>query len=119
MEERSSINWALICHVAGLALYIGIPFGNILVPWMIWWLKKDGDAAVNVQGREAINFNLSFTLYGVLAGLLCYVVVGFVLLPLVIVAHIALIAQAILNSNKGQPVRYPLTLRFIEAAHPV
>jgi uncharacterized Tic20 family protein len=111
--SKSTVNWAMLCHVAGLAMYIGIPFGNIIVPLIIWLLRKDSSSAVDAAGREALNFNISFTLYGIIAGLLCYVLIGFVLVPILVVAHIVLVIQATLKANKNEPVHYPLTLRFI------
>ncbi len=110
---KSSVNWGMICHVAGLATYVGIPFGNVIVPLAIWLIKKDKDPNVNVNGRESLNFNISFTIYGLLAGLLCYVIIGFVALPVVLIAHVILAIQATIKANKGETVRYPLTLRFI------
>src|ERR1700689_2058968 len=109
---KSSVNWGMMCHIAGLAMYVGIPFGNILAPLIIWLVKKDRDPNVDAQGRESLNFNISFTIYGMIAGLLCYVLIGFVALPLVLITHLILIIQATLKANKGERVRYPLTLRF-------
>jgi uncharacterized Tic20 family protein len=110
---KSSWNWAMLCHAAGLTTYIGIPFGNVIVPLMSWLARRKTDPCVMTEGRSALNFNISFTLYGVMAGLLCNVLVGFVLLPVILVVHVVLIVRALLQANKGIPVRYPFTLRFI------
>jgi uncharacterized Tic20 family protein len=112
-EKKESLNWGMLCHVGGLATYIGIPFGNIIAPLVIWLWKKKTVPSVEVEGREALNFNLSFSLYGILAGLMCYIMIGFVLLPLVIITHLVLVIRAILQANKGESVHYPFTLRFI------
>ena len=81
-SSKSSLNWGMLCHLAGLTTYIGIPFGNILAPLIIWISKRDSDPVVRTEGREALNFNISFTIYGLIAGLLCWVLVGFLLMPL-------------------------------------
>ena len=112
-DKKATVNWPMLCHLGGLAIYIGIPLGNILVPLIIWLLKKKSDSAVNVEGREALNFNISVTVYAVIAGLMCYVLVGFVVLPMVLVAHIVLVVRAALRANRGESVKYPFTLRFI------
>jgi uncharacterized Tic20 family protein len=112
-NSKSTLNWAMLCHLGGLATYIGIPLGNILVPLIIWLLKKNSDPAVNVEGREALNFNISVTVYAVIAGLMCYILIGFIVLPLVLIAHIVLVIRAALKANKGESVHYPFTLRFI------
>ena len=56
---------------------------------------------------------ISFTLYALMAGLLCYVLIGFVFLPVVLICHIVLVIRAVLKANKGESVRYPFVLRFI------
>lgn len=111
-SERNSVNWGMVCHLSALALYIGIPFGNVLGPLVIWFLKKDSDPTVNEQGREILNFNLSFSVYMLLAGLLIFIFIGYVVLPLVVVTHVILVIRATLMANKGAPVQYPMTLRF-------
>jgi uncharacterized protein len=110
---KNTLNWGMLCHLAGLTTYLGIPFGNIVAPLVIWLFKKDADAVVMTEGRESINFNISFTIYGLLAGLSCYILIGFVLLPAVLVVHIVLVVRAVLRANKGETVRYPFTLRII------
>ena len=112
-DSKSSINWGMLCHLAGLTTYLGIPLGNIIAPLVIWLLKKDTIPLVNEQGRESVNFNISYTLYALVAGVLCYVVVGFVVLPVVIVAHIVLAIRATMKANRGESVHYPFSLRFI------
>ena len=112
-NSKNTLNWGMLCHLAGLTTYLGIPFGNIVAPLIIWLVKKDADSAVMSEGRESINFNISFTIYGLLAGLACYMLIGFVLLPVVLVVHIVLIVRAVLRANKGEPVHYPFTLRII------
>jgi uncharacterized Tic20 family protein len=111
--KKNSVNWAMVCHLGGLATYIGIPLGNILVPLLVWLVKRKKDSRVDEAGREALNFNISFTIYGVVAGLACYIFIGYVALPLVLVTHVVLVVQAILKANKGESVHYPFTLRFI------
>jgi uncharacterized protein len=112
-SAKGTVNWSMLCHLAGLTTYIGVPLGNILAPLIIWVMKRDTDSSVNENGKEALNFNISFTIYGILAGILCYVLIGFVLLPLFFLAHAGLVIWATLKANKGETVHYPLTLRFI------
>src|SRR5438034_80479 len=102
MAEKSSINWGMVCHVAGLTIYLGIPLGNIIAPLIIWLVKRRTDPFVQEQGRESLNFNISFTIYGLLTGLLCYVVVGFILLPILLIIHIVLVVRATLRANRGE-----------------
>jgi len=113
-KKKDANTWAMLCHLTALSLYIGVPFGHIIVPLIIWLIKKDEFAFVDEQGKESLNFQISITIYGIIAGLLCLVAIGFVLLPAIAVAHIVLIIMAAVKANQGESYRYPFTLRFIK-----
>jgi uncharacterized Tic20 family protein len=110
-ESKSAVNWGMICHVAGLTTYMGLP---VLGSLFVWLAKRKSDPVANVEGREAVNFNISFTLYAFVAGMLCWILVGFLFLGLVSAIHVSLILWAVLKANKGEHVHYPFTLRFIK-----
>lgn len=109
-DER---NWALFCHLAGLAGYV-IPFGNIFGPLLIWLLKKDQSPYIDYHGKEALNFQISFTLYLIVCVIAVFLLVGIVLLPIVAVIGLILIVIAAVKANEGQYYRYPFTFRLID-----
>jgi uncharacterized Tic20 family protein len=39
-DERKVRNWGMLCHLTALAGFIGLPFGHLLGPLIIWLLKK-------------------------------------------------------------------------------
>lgn len=56
---------ALSCHVLGFFgsyMFHVIPFANIIAPLVLWLAKRD-DELVNQHGKEAVNFQISMTLY--------------------------------------------------------
>ena len=114
MPDRDTRMWAMFCHLAGLALLIGIPAANILGPLIIWQMKKEQHPFIDAHGKESMNFQISMFIYGLVAGLLIFVCVGMVLLPAVIVADIIFVIIAGIKANDGQAYRYPLTIRFIK-----
>jgi uncharacterized Tic20 family protein len=116
MEDTNNkaVTWATFCHLGGLSLFIGIPFGNMIVPLVIWLIKKNELPFVDEQGKESLNFQISMTIYGIIAGLLCYVFIGFVLLPILLVANIVLVIIATVKTSRGEGYRYPLTIRIIK-----
>lgn len=113
-ENKSAVTWATFCHLSALSLYIGIPFGNLIVPFVLWLIKKHESPFVDKQGKESLNFQISMTIYGIIAGLLCYIFIGFILLPLLIIADIVLIIIATVKTSKGEGYRYPFTIRVIK-----
>jgi uncharacterized protein len=111
--DKDARNWAMICHLSALSGYL-IPFGNILGPLIVWAIKKDELSFVDVQGKEAINFQLTATIALVVAVLLCFVIIGiFILIPLAIYILVMTIIAAI-KANDGVDYRYPHSIRFLK-----
>jgi len=106
--------WAMWCHLGGLAGYIGIPFGNILVPAVIWMLKKDSHPFVDQQGKEALNFQISMTIYAFVAALTLLIMIGIIILPILILAGVVLSIIAGIKANDGIAYRYPFTIRLFD-----
>ncbi len=104
-------NWAMAAHISAFAvLVVGIP---VVGPLVVWLLKREEHPFVDEQGKEAVNFNLSMLLYGIVAGILVLVGIGLVLLPVVLVAWFVLTVIAAVKAANGEHHRYPVTIRFV------
>jgi uncharacterized Tic20 family protein len=114
--DKDARMWAMFCHLAGLAMFIPILpiIGNVIAPLIIWQIKKDDYPFVDEQGKEAVNFQLSMLIYGIVAGLLIFACIGAFLLPAVIIIDVVFLLIAAVKSNNGHHYRYPLTIRFIK-----
>ncbi|MGV3659488.1 MAG: DUF4870 domain-containing protein [Prosthecobacter sp.] len=89
---------------------VGMP---ILGPLVVWIMKKDQSPYLDQQGRELLNFQLTYLLYAFLAALLLFVFIGVVLLPLIAFAVIVLTVIGIVRAAEGQIYRFPLTIRLL------
>jgi len=116
--NREARTWAMICHLAGLAFLLPIApvIGSVIGPLIIWLIKKDQFPFVDEQGKEALNFQITMLIYGVVAGLLILACIGMILLPAVAVVDIVLVVIAAIKANDGFHYRYPypLIIRFIK-----
>jgi uncharacterized Tic20 family protein len=112
-DDRDSRMWSMFCHLTALSAFIGIPFGNIIGPLIIWLIKKDDFPMVNDQGKESLNFQISMTIYTIVSFFLCFVIIGFLLLPAVLLVDLILVIIASVEANKGDMYRYPFTIRLI------
>lgn len=104
--------WATGLH---LSLLLGwfIPLAGFIVPIVIWVIKKDEFPQLDQHGRNAINWMISQVIYAVIAGLLCFILIG---IPLAIALGIMVIAFpviAALKANDGITWRYPLSLSIM------
>ena len=114
LDLKQSRTWGMVCHLAGLAGLVGIPFGSIIGPLVIWLIKKDEFPYVNEQGKKALNFQISWTIWGIICGLLILIVIGIVLLPILLVAWLVLTILGSIKANNGEPWNYPLTIEFLK-----
>ena len=112
--NKDARQWAMFCHLAGLAGLILPAIGSVVGPLIIWQIKKEEHPFVDEQGKEAVNFQISMLIYGIVAGLLILACVGTVLLPAVVIFDLVFLLIAAVKANNGEHYRYPLTIRFIK-----
>lgn len=105
--------FSMLCHLTALSGLI-IPFGHIIGPLVVWLLKKDEYPEVDRQGKAALNFQLSLTIYSIIAGILVIVLVGFVLLGAIFLFGLIMTIVASVKSSNGERFEYPLTINLIQ-----
>jgi uncharacterized Tic20 family protein len=112
-QDKEAKMWAMFCHLSALVGFI-IPFGNIIGPLIIWILKKEEYELVNLNGKEALNFQISITIYIIASILLIFVVIGIPILIALAFFELFAIVIAAIKANEGVVFRYPLTIRFLD-----
>lgn len=120
-EERQ---WALLAHLSALigVLVSSYWFGVacFIGPLVIWLWKKDSLPFVDDQAKEALNFNITMAIIGLVLVVLTAVTfgVGIVLtLPagfIIGIAWLILVIMAAIKANEGEKYRYPFCLRLIK-----
>jgi len=113
MNDKDARTWAMFCHVGAFAGYL-IPLGHIIAPLIIWLIKKDESPFVDDQGKESLNFQISISIYAIIAALLTFVVIGIVLLIALLIFDVVMVIVATVRANSGERYRYPLCMRFIK-----
>ncbi|MBN1808815.1 MAG: DUF4870 domain-containing protein [Planctomycetes bacterium] len=114
-EEKQ---FAMFCHLASFAGSF-FPAGNIVGPLVLWLIKKDEMEFVDDQGTEVLNFQISITIYSVVALLLVFVVIGIPLLIGLVIFDIVVTIIGAVKANAGERYRYPLSIPFIAHRKPV
>lgn len=103
-----------LCHLLGLVGFLGIPFGSVIAPLILWLVKKNEDAFLDATGKEVINFQISIVIYTIIATLSLFIVVGIILLPLFLILALVYTIIGAIKASNGVVYRYPLTFRFIK-----
>lgn len=99
-------NIAVITHITGI-------FFSIFPGLIVWLLKKDESPYISEQAREALNFQITLLIAYFVAGILVFLLIGFLLLPLIWLANVVFSIIAAVTVSKGENYRYPLSLRLI------
>ncbi len=106
--------WALFTHLSALISFIGIPFGNIFGPLVIWLIKREEMPLVDQSGREALNFQLSMTIYALVTIPLMFIVVGIPLFIALAITNVIFVVIATIRTNEGREYHYPLAIPFFK-----
>lgn len=110
-EER---NWAVACHLSPLLGLLAWGIGILLGPFIVWLVKKDTLPFVNDQGKEALNFQITVFLIGVVCTALIFVLIGIPLLFALGVFDLVFMIIAAVKASEGVTYRYPVCLRLIK-----
>jgi uncharacterized protein len=103
---------AVMTHLSALVAFY-IPLANLIIPLVVWLVKRHESPDIDAVGREVVNFNLSMVLYFFAAFLLSFVLVGFLLMFALWVFGIVVTIIAAVRAHDGWRYRYPLTIRFL------
>lgn len=101
-----------ILHLAG-NLLSGGTLGLILVVLYYFVQKNKLSTLEKETCFEIINFNLSFIVYAFTAAVLMIVLVGFLLIPIVLLTWLILMIVGFLKHISGENYKYPFIIRFV------
>jgi len=113
--DANARQWAMFAHLSAfLSAIVVLPF---LGPLVVYLAKKDEHPFIADQSREALNFNLSVTIY-VFASILISLtiilaLVGIPALVVILLGWIILTIIAAVRANNGEAYRYPLTIKLV------
>jgi len=143
MKQNTENTNAFLIHISAFAGFV-FPFGHIITPLIAWQTLKNRSPFLDAQGKEAVNFNLSYTLYTFILtlGFIPLIIgsfftnfrssnnfhlnldlsnqylFGFIGLGtvtgIVYLIGIALVIIAALKAKNGENYTYPFTIKFIK-----
>jgi uncharacterized Tic20 family protein len=99
-------NIATITHLAGTLF-------SIIPALIVWVLKKEDSEYIAMQAKEALNFQITVLVAQLIAGILVWILIGFLLLPIIWLVNIVLCIIAAISTSRGESYRYPICLRLI------
>ncbi|HLU12591.1 MAG TPA: DUF4870 domain-containing protein [Arenimonas sp.] len=99
---------AMITHISGIFL-------GFIVPLIIWLMNKDKSdkGFLTNQSKEALNFQITVLLAWIVAMVLSFLLIGFLLYPVILIGNIVFCILAGIKANNGEDYRYPVSIRLI------
>jgi len=97
----------MVMHILCL---VGFP---IIGPLIIWLMKKDQSPYLDAQGRELLNFQISYFIYAMISAVLIAVLIGIVLIFAVGIASLVFTIIGLVKAADGKVYRFPLCIRML------
>ncbi|QAY71939.1 DUF4870 domain-containing protein [Xylanimonas protaetiae] len=115
MPEHEARGWASAAHWAPLALTVlSAGLLAILAPLVIWLMHRQRSWLVDVNAKEALNFQITLVIAYVVGAILTVVLVGFLVLLAALVCSFVFGIQGAMAASRGEAYRYPISIRFVK-----
>ena len=111
-ETNNERMWASLAHVSTFSGYV-VPMGHVLGPLVVYLIQKDRSGLAADQAKEALNFQISVTLYLIISLILCVVGIGLLMLIALVFFEVVCVIIATVRAHNGVAYRYPLTFRLV------
>ena len=111
--DQSTRQWAFLLHISVLAGF-ALPVAGLIVPIVIWQLKKPTLPGIDEHGKNVVNWIISLIIYMIASVLLSVVLIGIPLLIALGVVSIVFPIVAAIKANNGEVWKYPLSIPFLK-----
>lgn len=106
-------SWGAMIHLSQFCTYF-VPLAGIIVPLILWQIKKDESTIIDRHGKIVMNWLLSELIYLILAGILCFVLIGIPLIFLISIVAIVFPIIGTIKAGQGEIWPYPCSIRFFK-----
>jgi uncharacterized Tic20 family protein len=116
--EKNARTWSMVSHLSALAGCFLPWIAHLAGPLIVWLLKRNDHPLIDANGKEALNFQISLSIYSLVGSTLLFLsVIGILLIPMFLgalyIINIIGVVVASIRASEGSEFRYPLTLRFL------
>ena len=111
LSNVSEKQWLVILHLSQFAGAL-VPLAGMIVPILIWQLKKDDLPSVDAHGKVIANWLITSLICAFIFGLLSFVMIGIPLLMILVALAIVFPIVGAIKANNNELWRYPLSFTF-------
>ncbi len=88
---------------------------SVIAPLVCWLIWKDRNPMVDRVGKNVLNGQLSWSLYSLIGTLLCFVLIGLFIVPIISLLWLIFsIVNAVKVANGRLDYVMPFTIRFLK-----
>jgi uncharacterized Tic20 family protein len=108
-------SWAIAIQAGGLVGLLMPMVGNWLLPMVLWLIKRPESRYLDAIGKEAMNFQLTYTLLGVIVSMVTFATcgLGFILYFPVGICWLVFNIIAVVETSNGTFRKYFGIIRFL------
>jgi uncharacterized protein len=107
MGNQNDTTLGLLAHLLAL-------FSGFIGPLIMFIVTKEQGGKAYENSKHALNFQLSMLIYYVVSGILIFVLIGLILLPILALFNFVLVIIATVKAANGEVYTYPLEIGFIK-----
>ncbi len=111
--DSETRNWAMALHLSLLSGLI-VPLAGLIVPVVIYILKKDSLPGLVPHGHVVFNWIISALIYAVISLILVVVGIGVLLLAALAILSIIFPIIGGVKATEGEVWSYPLSIRIFK-----
>ncbi|RIN75223.1 DUF4870 domain-containing protein [Staphylococcus simulans] len=93
-------------------IYVLSFFTTIIGPLIIWLTKGSESYFVDKTAKNYFNFVISYTIWTFIALILCLMIIGMIILPVLGILSIIFSVVAAVKAYNGEEYLIPLSIRF-------
>jgi len=109
--------WGMFIHLSQFA-GIMIPYAGLVLPIVLWQIKKDESKVIDQHGKIVTNWIISATIYGAVGLILSTILIGFPLLIALAICAIVFPIIGGIRANNGEVWQYPMCIKFFKLDEP-
>lgn len=86
---------------------------GFLAPLISYLFIKDRDESTRIIALAALNGQISYTIYFFASCLLFFILIGFIILPIVVIVNFVAIILSFMASQRKEAYEYPFVIKLI------
>lgn len=89
-------------------------FTGFVLPLIMWLMNRE-NPTINRHGENIANFMISMYIYMTISAFLCIVIIGFLMLPALLIIQLIYIIRIAMDAGKNIYKDYPLCIKVFPA----